>query len=65
MVLPDFLAYGFAHSVNNILSYLNIRNLPILKEENYLVVEQRILSGPVSRLELLAVGLFFKQLLSP
>ncbi len=64
-VLLDFLAYGFAHSVNNILSYLNITNLPILKEEKYLVVEQRILSGPVSRLELLAVGLFFKQLLSP
>ncbi len=28
-VLLDFLAYGFAHSVNNILSYLNITNLPI------------------------------------
>ncbi len=56
--LLDFLAYGFAHSVNNILSYLNIRNLPILKEEKYLVVEQRILSGLVNRLELLAVGLF-------
>jgi hypothetical protein len=28
-VLLDFLAYGFAHSVNNILSYLNITNLPV------------------------------------
>jgi hypothetical protein len=28
--LPDFLSNGFAHSVCNILSYLNITNLPIL-----------------------------------
>jgi hypothetical protein len=27
-VLLDFLAYSFAHSVNNILSYLNRTNLP-------------------------------------
>ncbi len=40
-------------------------NVFMLKEEKYLVVEQSILSGPVTRLELLADGLFFKQLLSP
>jgi hypothetical protein len=28
-VLLDFLAYSFAHSVNNILSYLKKTNLPI------------------------------------
>jgi hypothetical protein len=28
-VLLDFLAYVFAHSVNNILSYFTITNLPI------------------------------------
>jgi hypothetical protein len=27
-VLLDFLTYSFAHSVNNILSYFNIANLP-------------------------------------
>jgi hypothetical protein len=32
-VLLDFLAYGFAHSVNNILSYLNLTNLPIFCEQ--------------------------------
>jgi hypothetical protein len=31
--LLDFLAYGFAHFVNNILSYLNITNLPIFCEQ--------------------------------
>ncbi len=30
-VLLDFLAYSFAHSVNNILSYLNKTNLPIIE----------------------------------
>jgi hypothetical protein len=29
-VLLDFLASGFVHSVNNILSYLNVTNLPIM-----------------------------------
>jgi hypothetical protein len=28
-VLLDFLAYNFAHSVNNILSYLILTNLPL------------------------------------
>jgi hypothetical protein len=30
-VLLDFLAYSFAHSVNNILPYLNTTNLPIIE----------------------------------
>jgi hypothetical protein len=43
----DFLVVGFAYSVNNMLSYLNITNLPILYYtiHMYVIVMSTLASG--------------------